>query len=103
MILRSRHKGATSNMASIDDLPTPVLLLDLDVLERNLRRMSEKAAGFGVALRPHIKTHKSIEVARLQEGLGIVGFTVSTLYEARVFADHGFSDLTWAFPVILTR
>ncbi len=90
-------------MKTIHELPTPALLLDLDVLERNLRRMSERAASFGVAMRPHIKTHKSLEVAGMQRSLGIAGITVSTLYEARVFADHGFSDLTWAFPVILTR
>ena len=90
-------------MTSIDDLPTPALLLDLDVLERNLDRMSARAAALGVALRPHVKTHKSIEVAQLQRSLSTVGITVSTLYEARVFADHGFDDLTWAFPVILTR
>jgi D-serine deaminase-like pyridoxal phosphate-dependent protein len=90
-------------VTSIHDLPTPALLLDLDVLERNLDRMSERAASLGVALRPHIKTHKSIEVAKLQRALGTAGITVSTLYEARVFADHGFDDLTWAFPVILTR
>jgi D-serine deaminase-like pyridoxal phosphate-dependent protein len=90
-------------MVSIHDLPTPALLLDLDVMERNLRRMSERAAAWGVAMRPHIKTHKAIEVAERQKALGISGITVSTLYEARVFADHGFSDLTWAFPVILTR
>lgn len=90
-------------MASIHDLPTPALLLDLDVLERNLQRMSERAAALGVAMRPHIKTHKSLEVAALQKALGIRGITVSTLYEARVFADAGYEDLTWAFPVILTR
>lgn len=90
-------------MASIHDLPTPALLLDLDVLERNLRRMSERAAALGVAMRPHIKTHKSLEVAGLQKALGISGITVSTLYEARVFADAGYEDVTWAFPVILTR
>ncbi len=90
-------------MVSIHDLPTPALLLDLDILERNLRRMSERAAAMAVAMRPHIKTHKSMEVAGLQRDLGICGITVSTLYEARVFADHGFTDLTWAFPVILTR
>ena len=76
-----------ASMASIHDLPTPALLLDLDVLERNLRRMSERAAALGVAMRPHIKTHKSLEVAGLQKALGISGITVSTLYEARVFAD----------------
>lgn len=90
-------------MVSIHDLPTPALLLDLDVLERNLHRMSERAAAFGVAMRPHIKTHKSLEVAALQKALGIRGITVSTLYEARVFADAGYEDLTWAFPVILPR
>jgi D-serine deaminase-like pyridoxal phosphate-dependent protein len=89
--------------ASIQDLPTPALLLDLDVLEANLERMARKAAGLGVALRPHIKTHKCVEVAERQRALGVPGLTVSTLHEARVFADHGFDDLTWAFPVILSR
>ena len=88
---------------TIDEIPTPALLLDLDVLEHNLARMSARAAALGVALRPHIKTHKCIEVAERQRALGVAGITVSTLYEARVFADHGFDDLTWAFPVILSR
>ena len=90
-------------MSSIHDLPTPALLLDLDVLEANLRRMKERTAALGVALRPHVKTHKCLEVAERQRALGIAGITVSTLYEARVFADHGFDDLTWAFPVIFSR
>lgn len=88
---------------TIDEIPTPALLLDLDVLENNLSRMSARAAALGVALRPHIKTHKCIEVAERQRALGVSGITASTLYEARVFADHGFEDLTWAFPVILSR
>lgn len=91
------------SMKTIYDLPTPALLLDLDVLEANLRRMAERTTALGVALRPHIKTHKCVEIAERQRALGISGLTVSTLYEARVFADHGFDDLTWAFPVILTR
>jgi D-serine deaminase-like pyridoxal phosphate-dependent protein len=90
-------------MTTIHDLPTPALLLDLDVLEANLRRMDARARSLGVALRPHVKTHKSIEVAARQRALGVSGITVSTLYEARVFVDHGFDDLTWAFPVVLTR
>lgn len=90
-------------MTSIHQLPTPALLLDLDVLEANLRRMSERAASLGVALRPHVKTNKCIEVAERQRAFGIAGITVSTLYEARVFAEHGFADITWAFPVILSR
>ncbi len=61
MIVRSSESEL--RMTSLNDLPTPALLLDLDVLERNLRRMSERAASLGVALRPHVKTHKSVEVA----------------------------------------
>ncbi|HYG63164.1 MAG TPA: alanine racemase [Thermoanaerobaculia bacterium] len=90
-------------MESIHDVPTPALVLDLDVLEANLRRMAAKTAALGVSLRPHTKTHKCVEVAERQRALGAAGITVSTLYEARVFADHGFSDITWAFPVILSR
>ncbi len=85
------------------DLPTPALLLDLDRLEANLARMAERARALGVALRPHIKTHKCVEVAERQRALGTSGITVSTAYEAQVFAEHGFDDLTWAFPVPLTR
>lgn len=88
---------------TIDDLPTPALLLDLDKLETNIAHMERRARHLGVALRPHIKTHKCIEVGRLQEKAGAKGITVSTLVEARAFADHGFTDITWAFPVILSR
>jgi D-serine deaminase-like pyridoxal phosphate-dependent protein len=90
-------------MASLHDLPTPALLLDVDRLEANLRWMADRAANLGVSLRPHIKTHKCVEIAERQRDVGATGITVSTLYEARVFADHGFDDITWAFPVILSR
>lgn len=91
--------AAGVDQVRIEDLPTPALLLDIERLESNLRRMAERARSLGVALRPHIKTHKCIEVAERQAALGAVGITVSTLYEAAVFASHGFSDQTWAFPV----
>jgi D-serine deaminase-like pyridoxal phosphate-dependent protein len=87
----------------IAELPTPALLLDLDRLEANLQRMADRARRLGVALRPHIKTHKCLEIAERQRARGASGITVSTLYEARVFADHGFDDITWAFPVPLAR
>jgi D-serine deaminase-like pyridoxal phosphate-dependent protein len=90
-------------MTTLDDLPTPSLVIDLDRLESNIGRMAEKARRLGVSLRPHIKTHKCVEIAQLQREAGCQGLTVSTLYEARVFADHGFTDLTWAFPLILNR
>lgn len=87
----------------IDDLPTPALLLDVDRAEVNLTGMAERAKRLGVTLRPHIKTHKCVEIAERQRELGAQGITVSTLYEARTFADHGFDDLTWAVPVAASR
>jgi D-serine deaminase-like pyridoxal phosphate-dependent protein len=87
----------------ITELPTPALLLDLDRVERNLTHMATRARDLGVALRPHLKTHKCVELAQRQRALGARGVTVSTLVEATVFADHGFDDITWAFPVILSR
>lgn len=85
------------------NLETPALLLDLDKLESNLAAMAERCHRLGVTLRPHVKTHKCVEIARLQRDHGARGLTVSTLYEAEVLADHGFDDLTWAFPVNPTR
>ena len=90
-------------MRSVDSLPTPALLLDLDVLEMNLSRMAERACTLSVALRPHVKTHKCLEVASRQRALGADGLTVSTLGEAAAFADGGFEDITWAFPLIPSR
>lgn len=90
-------------MIAIDALPTPALLLDLDVLVRNLDAMARHAETLGVDLRPHAKTHKCVEVAALQRERGAVGLTVATLFEAATFAENGFDDLTWAFPVILSR
>ena len=88
---------------NINDLSTPVLVVDIDRLDGNLERMAARSDALGVRLRPHIKTHKCIEIARKQEQLGCAGITVSTLYEARVFATHGFGDITWAYPLVLSR
>jgi D-serine deaminase-like pyridoxal phosphate-dependent protein len=81
------------------DVETPALLLHRDVMERNLKRMADRAKNLGVSLRPHIKTHKSIELGRRQQVHGATGITVSTLFEAQAFARGGFDDLTWAFPL----
>ena len=90
-------------MTTLSQISTPALILDLDRVETNLRRMQDRATSLGVELRPHIKTHKCLEIAQMQRDLGCSGLTVSTLYEARVFSERGFDDLTWAFPVILNR
>ncbi|HEY0386453.1 MAG TPA: alanine racemase [Pyrinomonadaceae bacterium] len=85
---------------NLQTLKTPSLLLDDERLRRNAALMSERTKSFGAHLRPHVKTHKCIEVARLQtEGLPRKGLTVSTLLEARAFAAKGFTDITYAVPI----
>ena len=91
------------NPTTIYDIPTPALLLDRTILNRNISRMSEKVRSLGSKLRPHIKTHKCIEIGRLQRTAGAHGITVATIVEARDFAKHGFDDITWAVPVPLSR
>lgn len=83
----------------VDTLPTPALLLDLEILEHNLATMQRKAEKHKVKLRPHIKTHKSLEIARRQRELGAKGITVSTFFEVQQFAAAGFDDITWALPI----
>ena len=81
------------------NLVTPCLVVDRDVLERNLVAMADRARDQDVALRPHAKTHKCLEIARRQVALGAAGLTVATVGEAEVFADAGFTDLFIAYPV----
>jgi D-serine deaminase-like pyridoxal phosphate-dependent protein len=85
---------------SIDTLDTPALLVDLDVLERNVQRMSEFAGAHGVALRPHAKSHKTLGIARRQVDAGSAGLTVAKLDEAEAFVDAGFLDLFVANEVV---
>ena len=87
-------------MPTLDDLQTPCLLLDRDRLARNLSRMQAVADRLGVALRPHLKTAKSVEVAQLAVATGAKGLTVSTLKEAEYFAGHGFHDLFYAVSIV---
>jgi D-serine deaminase-like pyridoxal phosphate-dependent protein len=83
----------------LQDLPTPALILDLDRLERNCDRMIRRAAELGVKLRPHMKTAKSVDVARLATREGSAGITVSTLAEIEYFAKVGFDDITYAVGI----
>ena len=81
------------------DLSTPGALIDLDRLEHNATRMAEHTHQLGVRLRPHVKTHKCVEAARIQTRDHFGGITVSTLAEARGFAQAGFRDITYAVPI----
>jgi D-serine deaminase-like pyridoxal phosphate-dependent protein len=82
------------------ELDTPVVLVELDRLERNVERMATLARTHGVALRPHVKTHKSIAIARMQVAAGAVGLTAAKLDEAEVFARAGFTDLFVAYELV---
>ncbi len=88
---------------TLDDLATPCAVVDLDRLERNSERMRDRATQLGVTLRPHVKTHKCVEAARLQVGARTGAVTVSTFAEARRFAAGGFRDLVLAVPLAPTR
>lgn len=82
--------------ATLGDLITPALLLDHTKLERNIKRLADRAAALGVVLRPHMKTAKSIDVAQVVFPDGPGPITVSTLAEAEYFATHGYRDITYA-------
>ncbi len=84
---------------AIEELPTPAVLVDLDVLERNVADMQARARRAGVKLRPHAKTHKSPEVGRMQLAAGASGLTLAKTSEAEVFAAHGFEDIFIGYPV----
>jgi len=86
--------------SSIGALATPAVLVDLDVLERNIARMAAQAREAGVRLRPHAKTHKCPPIGRLQRAAGAWGLSVAKVGEAEVFADAGFDDLFVAYPVV---
>ena len=84
---------------NLPSIKTPGLILDIECVRRNAERMSDVARRNNVRLRPHIKTHKCIEVARIQTEGHDEAITVSTLVEARAFAKHGFTDITYAVPI----
>jgi len=81
---------------NLDPIDTPALLLDARKLERNCRRMRSIVHGHGVALRPHVKTAKSAEVAQVALDAPAGPITVSTVREAEYFFDHGFRDILYA-------
>jgi D-serine deaminase-like pyridoxal phosphate-dependent protein len=90
-------------IVNINDLPTPSLLVDRSRLDRNIARMNAKARSLGISLRPHLKTAKSAAIARLATDGGNYGITVSTLKEAEYFAEHGFSDITYAVGIVPSK
>lgn len=84
----------------IEDLETPTPVIDIDVVDRNLKRWQARCDKLGIANRPHIKTHKLVPLAKYQLALGARGITVQKLGEAEVMADAGIRDMLLTFNVV---
>ena len=88
---------------SAADLPTPYVAVHLHRLQANLDRVTAIARSHGLALRPHVKTHKCLEIARMQLDCGAVGVTASKPQEALVFIEAGVPSVTVAYPIVTPR
>jgi len=83
-----------------DEVTTPALLLDLAVATRNIATMAERFRGLPASLRPHIKVHKSVELARMHVEAGAIGVACATAWEAIVMAEGGITDVLVANQVV---
>ncbi len=84
----------------VSEIDTPALVVDLDIMERNLARVAEYAKEHGLRLRPHTKTHKSTRIGRRQLESGAAGLTVAKVSEAEVMLGAQPADMLVAFPVV---
>lgn len=96
---RDLHDHLIGQQGSRAGLNTPVLVLDVDALDRNIQRMAALAANHGVALRPHAKTHKSVDIALRQKKAGAVGVCCAKIGEAEVLAEGGVAGILITSPV----
>ncbi|MGV0910831.1 alanine racemase [Martelella sp. FOR1707] len=85
---------------TFEDLETPAPLVNLAIVDANLKRMQDYCDRHGIRLRPHIKTHKSIAMAKRQLALRAHGITCQKLGEAEVMADAGINDILISYPLI---
>ena len=91
------RSGADSPPAELD---TPSVVVDLALLERNVAEMADLARGSDVALRPHVKTHKTPQIAGMQLDAGATGLTCAKIGEAETLADAGFADIFVCYPIV---
>ena len=96
---RDLHEHLIDQQGSRADLNTPVLVVDVEALDRNIQRMAALAANHGVALRPHAKTHKSVDIALRQKKAGAVGVCCAKIGEAEVLAEGGITGILITSPV----
>jgi 3-hydroxy-D-aspartate aldolase len=92
--------GLIGTPGSRERLATPALLLDRAALDRNVAAMAAFARTSGLALRPHAKTHKSADIARVQRAAGAVGLCCAKLGEAEALAAEGIDSLLLTSPVV---
>ena len=76
-------------------LPTPSMVIDLDLFERNVKTMAEHCKAAGINVRPHVKIHKSVDVARRQIAQGAIGLTCATIAEAELMSGAGIKHVLW--------
>lgn len=88
---------------TIDELDTPSVLIDLDIMEHNITEMQSRCDGLGVAFRPHVKTHKIPEIARMQLDAGAVGIAAQKVTEAEVFAAEGIDNILIPYNIVGPR
>jgi D-serine deaminase-like pyridoxal phosphate-dependent protein len=92
--------GCSASLVTDLDVFTPAAVVDLDRLEHNLSRWQAHCDRLGLASRPHVKTHKCVEIARRQMQLGAVGVTCQTLHEAEVMAGAGIRDIVLPYNLV---
>lgn len=89
-ITRRDFKGLTKEM-----LPTPCMVVDIDLFEKNLKTMADYAKKVSIHLRPHVKVHKSVDVAKRQIALGAIGLTTATIAESELMSGAGIEGVLW--------
>jgi len=94
------HRHLIGRQGSRGELNTPALVIERGALERNIAAMAAFAKARGVALRPHAKTHKSVDIAKLQLGAGAVGVCCAKLGEAEALAEGGVQSILLTSPVV---
>ena len=78
-----------------DVLPTPCMVVDIDLFEKNLKTMAEFARTAPIQLRPHVKVHKSVDIAKRQMALGAIGITAATIAESELMSQGGIKGVLW--------
>lgn len=84
----------------VHELETPSVLIDLDKMEANIKRMQDHCNTLGLAFRPHIKTHKIPDIARMQVEAGAKGIACQKVSEAKVFIDAGFNNIQIPYNIV---